>query len=602
MILPAAFGQAPRRRALLIANSQYRALAETPAVDLTNLSGALRRTEFAVTVRENLNFEAFVGALDEFVNQTQPGDVCLFYFAGHTLRDGDNNYLVPTDFLPTSNGRLASSTVALLRLPKLLSSKKAGLQFVLVEQARQDEALRKRFSAVGLADPYEPPVNSVYAFAAAPEQEPPADAPPAVFTKQLVELMTQPNVEIGPLLAQLQARVSAVSRNTQKPFVSRVEVAGDFYFLRQEAPKPRVVAVAAAEQKPKPVTPPVAPPPPPAPAAKPEPVAVAVVKAAPESVPAKTEPVKATPPPPPSTVLGRGRVLFTLGHPKPVKSVAFSPDGTTIATACFDGQVRLWSSKDGTLRQTIKAHDGPAQAVAFSPDGKYLASSAARDLTVRLWDPQTGQAAGALRGHTDSVVNLAFSADGRFLASASYDKSILLWDTTTMQPALPPIKGHSNYVLSIAFSPDGNLLASGGYDKTIRIWSPSTGKKLEQLPGQSETVASVAFRPSGSLLAISGFEHSVLLWDVDKKVAVGRLDGHDAVVLAVAFHPAGTLMASGSFDNTVKLWEVDKRSLVETLRGHEKQVTSVAFSPNGRLLGSASFDGSVRIWAIYGQP
>lgn len=625
-VVSQAYGQAtgPRRRALLIVNSQYRALAEAPSVNVTELDSALRRSGFAVTARENLNFDSFVETLDTFAEQTRPGDVCLFYFAGHTLREGDSNYLVPTDFSPSANGRLASLTVALLRLPKLLASKSAGLQLVLVEQTREDEAMRKRYPQLGLSDPYEPPDNSVYAFAAAAEQEPAVDAPAAVFTKQLVSLIEQPNLEISRLIDQLASRVAAATHNAQKPYTGRNNLAGEFYFVRREEPpaapapvrtKPAVVAVTTPEPKPKPVTvaavvptlptppEPEAPKPEPTPVRtpptpKPEPVKVEVPKE--EAVVPKPEPTKVPEPPP--TTLGRGAQLFSLAHPKPVKSVAFSPDGLTVATACFDGQVRIWNVKDGTLRRAIAAHDGPAQAVAFSPDGKYLASSAARDLTIRLWDPVTGQAAGALRGHTEAVVNLAFSADGRFLASASYDKTIILWDTTKMQPSLPPFKGHSNYVLSVAFSPDGNLLASGGYDKTIRIWSTSTGKKLEQLPTQADTVASVAFSPVGSLMAVTGLERSVLFWDVDKKTAVGRLDGHDAAVLAVAFSPQGNFVASGSFDNTMKLWDAQKRSLIETFRGHQKQIMSVAFSPNGRLLATASFDGTVKIWAIYGQP
>ncbi len=162
------------------------------------------------------------------------------------------------------------------------------------------------------------------------------------------------------------------------------------------------------------------------------------------------------------------------GHSELVISVAFSPDGKTLASGSADKTIKLWDVATGKLSQTLTGHsDGvysdEVSSVAFSPDGKTLASGS-HDKTIKLWDMATGKLSQTLTGDSDAVYSVAFSPDGKTLASGSGDNTIKLWDVATGKPK-QTITGHSEWVNSVAFSPDGKTLASNSWDKTVILWN-----------------------------------------------------------------------------------------------------------------------------------
>lgn len=250
------------------------------------------------------------------------------------------------------------------------------------------------------------------------------------------------------------------------------------------------------------------------------------------------------------------------GHDAPVTAVAVA--GGSLASASVDGKVVLWTVPGDKAARTLKA-PGPVRALALSPDGKTLAS-AGDDAAVQLWDAATGQPKNKLTGATDWLLALTFSPDGKSVIAGGYDGRLRSWDVASgkkgievpAQPAAPPKTPAppANVVHTVAFSPDGKLIAVGGSDARIDLFQAADGKLVRSMPGHTSTVAALVFHPSGSVLVSAGKDRTIRLWNVANGQMMKSLEGHTAWVQGVAFLDDGTRLASVGADRTVRLWNL----------------------------------------------
>jgi RNA polymerase sigma factor (sigma-70 family) len=261
----------------------------------------------------------------------------------------------------------------------------------------------------------------------------------------------------------------------------------------------------------------------------------------------------------------------------PADCVAFSPDGTSIASGRCDGSVRLWDARTGEEKAVFRGHSTRARGVAFSPDGKLLASCG-WDNTVRLWDLASGKEKATLTGHQRWVWSVTFSADSKTLASASWDHTIKLWDVTTAKE-VATLEGHRNWIHAVAFAPRGTLLASASSDGTVKLWDAATRRCRTTLASDMGEAVSVAFSPDGTTLAAGSLTHGVRLWEVAGGKERGRIAKEQ--VTGVAFAPDGASLASTGLDGTTILWNWAPGK--ERAR-FERGGWSVAFSPQGALM------------------
>ena len=289
--------------------------------------------------------------------------------------------------------------------------------------------------------------------------------------------------------------------------------------------------------------------------------------------------------------------LLWSSSPEPsaeVRSIAYSPDGKTLASGLSGGQIRLWDARSGALLRTLDGHANEVHSVAFAPDGNTLASGS-EDKTIKLWDARSGELLRTLEGHINWVTSVAFAPDGKTLASSSYDNTIKLWDARSGE-LLRTLEGHTRTVYSVAFAPDGSTLASSSSDDTIKLWDARSGEVLRTLEGHTSSVWSVAFAPDGSTLASSSDDKTIKLWDARSGELLRTLEGHTSWVTSVAFAPDGNTLASGSYDKTIKTWDARSGELLRTLEGHTSRVNSVAFAPDGSTLASGSDDKTIKTW------
>lgn len=264
----------------------------------------------------------------------------------------------------------------------------------------------------------------------------------------------------------------------------------------------------------------------------------------------------------------------------------------------------LTTAQETSLEQLHSLQvSGALDAVAFSPDGTRIATGG-RDNVIRVWSAETGELLMETEGHSDWVTSLTFSANGIQLISGSRDNTVRLFNANSGE-LLGVIGAHDDDISSVAITPDGSIIASAGRDGIIKLWDSVTGTLIQEINQFDQSIWQIAFDPTGTFLASASEDGTIWLWGLwdDNSGWLKQLLGHTSPVSAIAFSEDGDALLSGGLDGSVRLWDLsdltqDAFEPDISMFGHLAPIMGVGFSTNSDIAISASLDGSLRLWDI----
>ncbi len=295
--------------------------------------------------------------------------------------------------------------------------------------------------------------------------------------------------------------------------------------------------------------------------------------------------------------LSRDTIVFSKlldGHKAQMEAVAFSSDGSWVATAGWDNEVRLYkldSLNFGVFTRSFGGHRGAITTLAIQPSNKHLVSGS-RDNTFNIYDLQTGKIVFTGRDNLAAITRVMFDPSGRYLMTSSLDKTIRVYDMDSLSNyrkkpvvmtysrpvndfALSPAKfkfmvasdasvveqvgmngkssrafaGHSAKVNCIAMSNDMKWMATGSDDKMIRLWNPKTGLFVKELSGHTWKITSLNFSSDGRYLVSTCNNGEVKVWNVESGLEVAELPSTGNNARQAVFAPNLKYIALVSFQN-----------------------------------------------------
>ncbi len=322
---------------------------------------------------------------------------------------------------------------------------------------------------------------------------------------------------------------------------------------------------------------------------------------------------------------GAGPRTWTVtdAHSDAITDVAFAPDGKSLATSSREGTAKLWDLAQGRARATLNVHPGRwVNAVAFSPDGSIVATGGGGGIPpagehprldfsghLELWDVATAARRRTIRTPADGVLRITFSRDGRRIGTIDADRTARTWGVADgkmlTETKLPAGSGPA------AFAPDLATLAGVGDDRSVLLIDVAAGREVARFAVAENRPQSLAFSPDGKALACGAGGASmgsgrgrpsgpsvVKVWDLSGAIPRERapLKGLDFEVSAVAFSPDGSTIVAGGFGARAIAWDVATGERRATLQASCTQLAALAFAPDGKTLAASGLAPSITLW------
>jgi len=282
--------------------------------------------------------------------------------------------------------------------------------------------------------------------------------------------------------------------------------------------------------------------------------------------------------------------------PIPVTAIAFSPDGSQLASSGYH-EVLVWNTADGTLIRRVANLAERIHDIEYSADGTRLlvaAGTPGQLGELKLFSAADGSLLRTLVRSRDSIFAAAFSPDQTRVASAGADRAIVVTDLNTGEQLLK-VEDHADWVMDISWSPNGQRLVSASKDKTCKVFDAATGNPVVTFPGHGEPAYTAVFLADGGSVASGGGDRRVRIWQVADAKEVRGIGGFGGDVFRNRV-ASGDLLYSASGDGNVHLHKAADGAVVRKYAGHRDWVYSVAEHAGRKLVAAGSYDGEVRTW------
>ncbi|KAF7798736.1 hypothetical protein EIP86_009961 [Pleurotus ostreatoroseus] len=283
------------------------------------------------------------------------------------------------------------------------------------------------------------------------------------------------------------------------------------------------------------------------------------------------------------------------GHTEYTYSVTYSPDGMHVVSGSDDGTIRMWDAETRIATKTLEKHLGAVLSIDFSRDGRYIVSGS-QDKTVRIWDSITGTQSALSTENRGHITCVAISPDGRVVATSSWDNVIQLHDIQTRQPLFPPLKGHDAGVRNVAFL--DKYFISSCSDKII-LWDPLTGEPAQHqlIPPDCDDIYFETLVVSrDSHFVVAGWAQEFYVWNIGTGQLIHQLAHGGDGCLQLAMSPDGKDLWAWT-TGSVRLWDVETgESQTIDLSQFSQWTGAIAVSPSGAHFAFSDLYGTLWIW------
>jgi serine/threonine protein kinase len=301
-------------------------------------------------------------------------------------------------------------------------------------------------------------------------------------------------------------------------------------------------------------------------------------------------PTQPATPTPPGTTSSPGVAVY---------SVAWSPDGTRVASGGADGTIAIADATTGALLK-LDTTFYKVNTLAWSPNGRYLATAGDTSI-LQIWDAG-GPLYRTYQIAANNSISLSWSPDNEHLVLGSVGGSIQIVDAFSGASTI--LAQNGNYLAAVAWSPDGEYIAAGGAAQPVEIWQSATHQVVYTDQNHQGTITAFAWSPDGKRIVSAGYDANgsvSYIEDWDALTGAHTVPyGEDTYgVNALAWSPNGKRIASGDDNGTIQIWYQGSGSTFSIVSNRAQAVHALAWSPDGNSIASASQDGTVQIWDAF---